>query len=259
MARVLVTGSTTGLGLAAAHELLDGGHSVVLHARNTQRAAELGSLAARAAGVVIGDLASLGETRSIAEQVNILGRLDAVIHNAAVPSERERIPTAEGHARVPAVNLLAPYLLTVLIQRPARLIYLSSGLHTSGRASLDDLDWTRRRWNGRQAYSDSKLFLTVLAVAIARRWPDVRSNAVDPGWVPTRMGGPAASDDLTLGHETQVWLATSDDPAAAVSGKYWYHQQIRSPAPAVSDRAFQDDLLHQLAVVTGEALPDHRT
>jgi NAD(P)-dependent dehydrogenase (short-subunit alcohol dehydrogenase family) len=206
--------------------------------------------------VVIGDLADFNEIRLIAEQVNALGKLDAVIHNAALPAEPERIPTAEGHPQVLAVNLLAPYLLTVLVRRPSRLVYLSSGLHTSGRTSLDDMDWTARPWNGRQAYSDSKLFVTVLAAAIARRWPDVRSNAVDPGWVPTRMGGPAASDDLTLGHQTQVWLATSDDPAAGVSGKYWYHQQIRIAAAAVSDHAFQDKLLHKLKTITGEALPN---
>jgi NAD(P)-dependent dehydrogenase (short-subunit alcohol dehydrogenase family) len=143
----------------------------------------------------------------------------------------------------------------VLVRRPSRLVYLSSGLHTSGRESLDDIDWTARPWNGRQAYSDSKLFVTALAAAVARRWPEVRSNAVDPGWVPTRMGGATASDDLTLGHETQVWLVTTDDPAAAVSGRYWYHQQIVRPARAVSDRAFQDGLLQKLMTITGEPFP----
>ena len=87
-------------------------------------------------------------------------------------------------------------------------------MHTSGRTSLDDLDWTTRRWDGTQAYCDSKLLVTTLAAAVARHWPDVRSNAVDPGWVPTRMGGPHATDDLALGHDTQVWLATSDEPGA---------------------------------------------
>ena len=53
-----------------------------------------------------------------------------------------------------------------------------------------------------------------LALAVARRWPDVRSNAVDPGWVATRMGGAAAPDDLALGGETQAWLAAGEDPAA---------------------------------------------
>jgi NAD(P)-dependent dehydrogenase (short-subunit alcohol dehydrogenase family) len=256
MARVLVTGSTTGLGRAAAQALLDGGHTVVLHARNAQRAADLGPLAERAAGVATGDLANHDETRALAEHANALGSLDAVIHNAGVYAEPERNPTADGHPRLLAVNLLAPYLLTALVRRPARLIYLSSDMHTAGRATLDDLNWTRRPWNGIQAYSDSKLYVTALAAAIARHWPDVRSNAVDPGWVPTRMGGPGAPDDLTLGHQTQVWLATSDDHAAAQTGKYWYHQRKRNPAATVNDPAFQDELLAELTRVTGVPLPN---
>jgi NAD(P)-dependent dehydrogenase (short-subunit alcohol dehydrogenase family) len=228
---------------------------VVLHARNAQRAADLGPLTARAAGVIIGDLANQHETRRLAEEVNALGDLDAVIHNAGVYAAPERGSTAEGHAQVLAVNVLAPYLLTALIRRPARSIYLSSDMHAAGRATLDDIDWTRRPWNGVQAYSDSKLFVTVLSAAVARRWPDLCSNAVDPGWVPTRMGGRSAPDDLALGHRTQVWLATSNDRDANVSGKYWYHQRQRDPAPAVRDLAFQAALLDELARITGQPLP----
>lgn len=255
MARVLVTGSTTGLGLAAAQTLLADGHNVIFHARNLERAADLGDLARKPTGVVIGDLASHSETRHVAEQVNTLGPLDAVIHNAGVYAEPERTTTEDGHPRVLAVNVLAPYLLTALIRRPSRLIYVSSDMHVAGRATLDDIDWTNRPWDGVQAYSDSKLLVTVLAAAVARRWRDVCSNAIDPGWVKTRMGGPSAPDNLTLGHQTQVWLATSDDQAAAVSGKYWYHQHPSDPAPAVSDLTFQDALLRELASITSEPLP----
>ena len=107
------------------------------------------------------------------------------------------------------VNIVAPYVLTALIDRPQRLVYLSSGMHRGGRSDLADLDWSGLRGTG--SYSDSKLFVTTLALAVAGLWPDVCSNAVDPGWVPTRMGGRQAPDDLRLGHVTQVWLATSDD------------------------------------------------
>src|SRR5215213_9122288 len=141
MSRILVTGSTTGLGLAAAAALLDDGHDVILHARSRERAADLGPLSGRAAGVVIGDLADLAQTRRLADDVNELGRLDAVIHNAGIYTERAPNRTTEGHPRVFAVNVLAPYLLTARVRRPARLIYLSSGMHTGGRPSLDDLDW----------------------------------------------------------------------------------------------------------------------
>lgn len=255
MSRILVTGSTTGLGLGAAEELLDNGHRVVLHARTASRAAELGAVAHRAEATVFGDLADRAATVELAEQVNDLGGFDAVIHNAGVYVDAEPMRTAEGHPRVVAVNVIAPYLLTTLIDRPARLVYVTSGMHESGRAGLDDVDWTTRRWNGTQAYCDSKLLVSTLSAAVARRWPNVRSNAVDPGWVPTRMGGPNAPDDLVLGHRTQAWLATTDDNAADATGGHWFHQQRHDPAPAVNDLGFQDELIAWLESTTGVRLP----
>jgi NAD(P)-dependent dehydrogenase (short-subunit alcohol dehydrogenase family) len=256
MSRVLVTGSTTGLGKATAAALLDDGHHAVVHARNTQRAGHVDDLVARGADLVVGDLSIRADVVSIADQVNSLGPLDAVVHNAGVYIDRDRVQTPDGHAQVLAVNVLAPYLLTALIERPRRLVYLSSGMHRDGDPSLRDLDWHERRWSGVQAYCDSKLYLTTLSAAIARRWPAVHTNAVDPGWVPTRMGGPAASDDLTLGHVTQTWLAVSDEPAAATaSGRYWFHQRTEQPAVVVDDVEFQAALLEQLAALTGVELP----
>lgn len=254
MARIFITGSADGLGLAAARTLLHGGHEVVLHTRTPGRASALGDLAAQAAGVVVGDLSSAADTRSLADQVNSLGRMDAVIHNAGTYLEPARGTTPEGHARTLAVNTLAPYLLTALIDRPDRMIYLSSGMHRSSRDSLEDIDWTVRRWNASQAYSESKLYITTLAFAVARRWPSVLSNAVDPGWVRTKMGGPGAPDDLEIGHLTQTWLAASDDPAALTSGGYWHHRKRRTPAAEALEPRFQDRLLDELAELTGIAL-----
>jgi len=255
MARVLITGSTTGLGLAAARSLLDDGHEVVLHARSSARAAGLADLAPRAAGVAVGDLASADETRSVADHVNSVGRIDAVIHNAAIYVDPRRVATPEGHARTLAVNALAPYLLTAWIDRPSRLVYISSSSHKQGDPSLQDIDWRARSWSGVQAYCDSKLFVTALAFAVARRWPDVHANAVDPGWVATRMGGPGAPDDLELGHRTQIWLAVSNDREATGSGGYWYHQQPQPPAPAALDESFQDALVDELIRLTDVRLP----
>jgi NAD(P)-dependent dehydrogenase (short-subunit alcohol dehydrogenase family) len=130
-------------------------------------------------------------------------------------------------------------MLTALIERPLRLIYLSSGLHRSGDGSLRDIDWTERRWDTSRAYAESKLYIVALAFAVARRWPDVLSNAVNPGWVPTKMGGARAPDDLEMGHQTQTWLAVSDDPAAKVSGRYWFHRQRRVPPRKLPIRAFR--------------------
>jgi NAD(P)-dependent dehydrogenase (short-subunit alcohol dehydrogenase family) len=252
--RIFITGSTDGLGRAAASVLIDEGHDVVLHARTRERAATVSDLAPDAAGVVIGDLASAAETRDLADQVNQIGRMDAVIHNAGVFLEPSRSATADGHATTLAVNTLAPYLLTALIDRPDRLIYLSSGLHHAAAGSLRDIDWTARPWNARQAYAESKLQVTALALTLARAWPEVLSNAVDPGWVPTKMGGPGATDDLEQGYLTQTWLAVSTDAAAAVSGGYWHHRQRQAPAPQARDLAFQDQLIDRLAALTGVAL-----
>lgn len=254
MRRVFITGSTDGLGRGAAEELIEQGHQVVLHARSKERAAALSALAPKAAGVVIGDLSSAAQTRSLAGQVNKLGRMDAVIHNAGIFREPTRGSTPEGHAKVFAVNVLAPYMLTALIERPDRLVYLSSSMHRSGEGPLDDIDWTTRRWDTYRAYSESKLFVTALAFAVARRWPKVYSNAVDPGWVPTKMGGSGAPDDLEQGHQTQTWLATSDDAAAKTSGGLWFHRERQKPAAQSLDTKFQDELLARLAAITGVKL-----
>lgn len=242
MARVFITGSAAGLGKATAQTLLGEGHRVVVHVRARDRLAAVRELVERGAVAVIGDLADLEQTRAVADQVNALGPMDAVVHNAGVYS---------GPAILP-VNVVAPYALTVLVRRPARLIYLSSGMHRGGRATLDGLDWSGRRATG--SYSDSKLLVTTLAMAVARRWPDVLSNAVDPGWVPTRMGGPNAPDDLRLGHVTQEWLATSDAEDARTTGGYWHHQRRVEPHASVHDVAFQEALLESLARATGARL-----
>jgi NAD(P)-dependent dehydrogenase (short-subunit alcohol dehydrogenase family) len=254
MRRIFITGSTDGLGLAAARALMEEGHEVVLHARSQKRASALADLAPRSAGLAIGDLSSASETRSIAEQVNKIGRMDTIIHNAGVYLIADRGNTPERHAIVLAVNTLAPYILTALIDRPNRLIYLSSGMHRGASGSLRDIDWVERRWDASTAYSESKLYLTALAFAIARRWPGVLSNAVDPGWVPTKMGGASAPDDLTMGHLTQTWLAVSEDPAARLSGKYWYHRNHQQPAAEALDHSFQDRVVAKLAELTGVSL-----
>jgi NAD(P)-dependent dehydrogenase (short-subunit alcohol dehydrogenase family) len=121
---------------------------------------------------------------------------------------------------------------------------------------LKDLKWEDRPWQGQQAYSDTKLHDVLLAFAIARRWPDVLSNALEPGWVATKMGGAGAPDDLDAGHRTQAWLAVSDDPAATVTGEYFYHMQRRAPNPASLDEARQEKLLEACARLSGVTLPN---
>jgi NAD(P)-dependent dehydrogenase (short-subunit alcohol dehydrogenase family) len=255
MARVFITGSSDGLGRTAAELLIEQGHKVVLHARSEQRGEEALAAVPGAETVVMGDLTSIAQTRGVAEQVNKLGSFDAVIHNAGIGyREPRRIATEDGIPHLFSVNTLAPYILTALIERPKRLVYLSSGLHRNGDASLKDLAWEDRPWQGQQAYSDTKLHDVLLAFAIARRWPGVLSNALEPGWVATKMGGPGAADNLDAGHRTQVWLAVSNDKAATVSGEYFYHMRLRAPVPATREVELQEKLIEACRGFSGVSL-----
>jgi NAD(P)-dependent dehydrogenase (short-subunit alcohol dehydrogenase family) len=255
MAKILVTGSSGGLGLMTGRLLAEEGHRVVLHARSEARAEAVRAALPQAEAVVVGDLSTLAAMRDVADQANGQGRFDAVIHNVALGyREARRVETVDGLSQIWAVNVLAPYVLTALIHRPDRLVYLSSGMHTGGDSSLDDLQWSRRRWNGSQAYADTKFHDVLLAFGVARHWPDVLSNALTPGWVPTRMGGPGAPDDLEQGHLTQAWLAVSEDPEARVTGCYFYHQRLGAVNPAARDSELQDRLLDYCRDLSGIAL-----
>ena len=256
MSSILVTGSTQGIGLETAATLIAAGHRVVLHARDADRAADARTALPDAAGILVGDLASLAQTREVAAQAARAGAFDAVIHNAGVGGGvPERAVTEDGLERIFHINVVAPYLLTALMPRPARLVYLTSGLQEQGTVVWDDLQFTSRPWDGMQAYSDSKLYDVMLALALARRWPDTIVNAVDPGWVKTRMGGPAATDQLSQGADTPVWLATSTDHDALRSGRYLKHRRTLTPNPAARDEAQQNTLITRLAEITGETLP----
>jgi NAD(P)-dependent dehydrogenase (short-subunit alcohol dehydrogenase family) len=255
VASIFITGSADGLGRLAAQRLVASGHVVVLHARNQQRAQDAMRAVPGARTVLVGDLASIEETRALAEQANTTGPFQTVIHNAGIfRPNLPRLETVDGLEATFAVNALAPYLLTALIETPQRLVFISSELHQIAQPDLSDLQ-SRRRWSGFQAYANSKLFVVALAFSIARCWPHVLSNAVNPGVVPTRMGGPQAPDNLELGGETQVWLAVSTDHEALVSGEYLYHKEIRSAHPAASDVNFQNQLLNACAQLTGVKLP----
>ena len=255
MASIFVTGSSDGIGLQTARQLVSGGHRVVLHARDETRAKDAAAAVPAAAGVAVGDLSLIDGIRRTAEEASKLGPYDAVIHNAGVGSAAARHPTSDNTERIFAVNVLGPYLLTALMPLPERLIYLSSGLEASGRVHLDDLQWERRRWNGSQAYCDSKLYDVLLAFAVARRRPDLRSNAVDPGWIKTKLGGPRATGELPAGADTQVWLATSGEPEALVTGRYFKRRQDLRANPDAYDTELQEALLAACAKLTGTELP----
>lgn len=148
MSRVFITGSTDGLGLLAAELLVSQGHRVVLHARNSASEADVKRRLPAAETVVTGDLSRIAQTRTIAEQVNRFGRFDAVIHNAGTDyNTPRRIETQDGLSHHFAVNTLGPYILTALIERPKRLVYLSSSMHRGANADFSDIQWKCRSWN----------------------------------------------------------------------------------------------------------------
>ena len=256
MASILVTGSSDGIGRETARQLVAGGHRVVLHARDGRRAEQAAAAVPGATGVVAGELSTVAGIGQAAESANALGPYDVVIHNAGVGGgQAERVVTPDGNERIFAVNVLAPYLLTALMPLPPRLVYLTSGLESAGRVNLGDLQWERRPWNGMQAYSDSKLYDVLLAFAVARRYPRVLSNAVDPGWIKTKLGGPGATDELPEGAQTQVWLASSDEPAAQVTGRYFKRRADLKANPAAYDVGLQEALLAACAELAGARLP----
>ncbi|MCW3105170.1 MAG: family NAD(P)-dependent oxidoreductase [Bacteroidetes bacterium] len=244
MGRIFITGSADGLGQLAARALIAGGHQVVLHARNEERGQEALDKTPGAEAVVTGDLSNIDETKKLASRVNALGIFDAVIHNAGVYNASPK--------DLFAVNTLAPYVLTCLIQKPKRLIYLSSDMHQGGQAKLESFKNDINEIN----YSDSKLHVLMLAKAVARRWQGVYVNALNPGWVPTKMGGAGAPDSLESGFQTQVWLAVSNDERAKVSGRYFYHKKELPSNPEADNILLQERFLTLCKEITDVSFPE---
>lgn len=252
MSLVLVTGSSDGIGAEIARVIAQQGHRVILHARNDERAE---ACRARSADVVVGDLASLSSTGDLAASVGRVGAPDVVVHNAGWAShDTNRTITEDGLEQTFQVNLLAPYLLTAALPLPQRLVFVSSDSISRGRIDLEDLQH-ESAWTADSAYADSKLGLAALAFAIARRFPSVVSNAVHPGWVRTKMSGNEAPLNVGQGADTPVWLATSTDAGAKVSGAFFHNRRPVSINPQASDTRVQDGLVERCAELCAAALP----
>ncbi|MDJ1505746.1 SDR family NAD(P)-dependent oxidoreductase [Xanthocytophaga agilis] len=233
MGRIFITGSSDGLGKMAAKLLINNGHHVVLHARNEQRAEDALKANPKAKSVLIADLSSISETIALAAKANALGHFDAIIHNAGVGyRESNKILTVDKLPHVFAINSLSPYLLTSLIEKPKRLIYMSSGLHRDGDSSLDDLLWEHKTWNGFQAYADSKSHNVLLAFAVANQWTQVASNALE-----------------------QVWLASSLNVQVLQSGGYYYHKQPRQVHPESKNHEIQQLFIDRCSEISGIKFP----
>ncbi len=180
-----------------------------------------------------------------------MGRFDAVIHNAGLYQVSNLEISVDGLSLFLGVNTIAPYLLTSLMHKPQTLIYLSSGMHLQGDPTLKGLQGTKPR----VSYSDSKLHDLILAKAVARKWPETYSNVVDPGWVPTKMRGEGAPDDLEKGYQTQVWLASSNDAKALVTGRYFHHQRAANYLSKSDDISTQEQFLKLCEQISGVKFP----
>lgn len=251
--RVLITGSSDGVGSLVAKNLTSRGHSVILHARSEQRAQDAKAACPAAEACLVADLTDIAHVKSMAQDINALGQVDAIIHNAGL-YEPPYSQTKEGWTPVFAVNVVAPYILSCSTRLPKRLLFISSNAHNHGDGSLKDITWMqrgKREYDSPQAYSDSKLQVSLIASAFARRFPEMRVNSVDPGWVPTKMGGPDAPDDIGASVDTYTLLAEGAGDAQDVTGKYWLANKIKEHNPVLDQVVTQEALLKELKRLTG--------
>lgn len=238
MSKIFITGSSDGIGFEAAKELINLGHEVILHARDRKKAKVLEQRLK--AKVLIADFNNNDEIKHLAEELNKLDRFDTIIHNAGVLNEDEN--------SIFQVNVLAAYILTMLIKKPKQLIYIGSNMHSQGNFDLDILEKERK-----VDYSTSKLLILMMSLAIARHWQDIKVNCVDPGWVKTKMANYNAPDTLEEGSATQVWLASTSD--LNYSGKYFYHLQETIYSTKAVDKKIQDKLINIYEKISGINFP----
>ncbi|KAL4913902.1 hypothetical protein BDW62DRAFT_220478 [Aspergillus aurantiobrunneus] len=255
MARIFITGSSDGIGQAAAKLLADQGHSVVLHARNADRAVSAHQAIPGAEAVLVGDLSSIAEIKRLADEANRLGDrpFDTIIHNAGIgyggTSSREI--TADNISAVFAVNTLAPYILTCRMKRPtSRLLYMSSDSHYGGDESL-------RNATQSHSYGNSKLHDVMLANAFARRWgEEIQVVSMHPGWVRTKMGGSMAPGGTDKPAKALAqWAAGQGSLASLKSGTFFTTRGEESAHPGAANVNKQEELLRICKEVSGVSIP----
>lgn len=255
MVRIFITGSSDGIGLAAAKLLADQGHSVVLHARNASRAASTREAVPNASNVLIGDLRSISATKKLASEANALDPqpFDVIIHNAGIgyggTSSREI--TSDKISAVFSVNTLAPYILTCLMHKPtSRLLFMSSDSQYGGDESLRNVTQSH-------SYSDSKLHDVMLANAFSRRWGnEIQVVSMHPGWVRTKMGGGMAPGGTsTPAKALAEWAAGKGPLAALKSGAFFTTSGEDSTHPGAGNVNKQEELLKICKDVSGVSVP----
>jgi len=265
--RVLVTGATSGIGRETALRLAALGAEVAVHGRDMARGAAVLAAVREAAGasrgrLYLADLSTLDGVRRLAAIVRRdLPALDVLVANAGVYSP-ERVETADGLELTFAVNVVAPILLAVELlpalrrAAPARIVVVGSASHWTGEIHWDDLQWCRRPYDGVAVYDQSKLAVTMLTFALARRLrgSGVTAVCLDPGDVDTAMlraGWPELEGvPVEEGATTSIWLAAAEE-AAALHGVYLEDGRVTEPLAAARDEAAQERLWQALEGITG--------
>ncbi|KAF7720207.1 Short-chain dehydrogenase/reductase (SDR) family protein [Penicillium ucsense] len=253
MVRILITGSSDGLGLEAARQLIQRNHTVYLHARNQQRAEEARAKCPGAAGVLIADLTTMAETKKLAEEANAIGTFDAVILNAGMFHGDYRKTPDFGMPALAFVNVIALYSLVCLLNRPKRLILISSTLHKQAKTDLKDPFWLERGEKGFQvfqAYCDSKFHVLLLAKAAARRFKGTSVTAVHPGWIQTKMGGESATDNMQDGIDTYLMLAEGDYDQSLTGVYFEPKRKLAGSLPAGDDENLQEQMVQACEELT---------
>jgi NAD(P)-dependent dehydrogenase (short-subunit alcohol dehydrogenase family) len=259
--RVVITGATNGIGLAAAVELARRAARLTIVARSEARAADavarIRETAGAAVDVLMADLSSQASIRRVAGE--ILSRYPAVqvlVNNAGAIYARRQL-SEDGIELTWAVNHLAPFLLTnLLLDRlkacaPARIITTSSDAHRGARVPFDDVN-AERSWgrSGFPRYGETKLANILFTVELARRLEGtgVTANAFHPGFVASgfnrnngvlmRLGMALSrpfARSASRGAQTLVWLADSEE-AGQVNGGYFYDMRQVAATAAATDR-----------------------
>lgn len=270
-----ITGATSGIGEVAAREIADRGATVVMVVRDEDKARRVSAGIDEATGNddvhgVICDLSSFAQVRRAADELlERWDRLDVLLNNAgAIFGERKL--TEDGHEMTMQVNHLSHFLLANLVleriveSAPARIVNVSSAVHTGGHIDLDDLGY-ERGWSAWDAYNDSKLANILFTRELARRLEgrDVTVNAMHPGSVNTNFGRSAGKLGKALvkalgwmrispekGADTLVYLATSDE-VAGVTGEYFVKRRPMRPSEEARDDELARRLWERSAQLTG--------
>jgi NAD(P)-dependent dehydrogenase (short-subunit alcohol dehydrogenase family) len=249
---VVVTGASSGIGLAAAEELGRRGARVVLLGRDQQRLAaaadRVKAVSAADVDAYRCDFGSLAQVREVAQTLRErYPRIDVLANNAGGTIPKRRF-TVDGFEETIQSNHLAPFLLSHELRgslRDGLIINTSSRAHMQGRLNPDNLNGTGQAYVPLMTYGSAKQANILFTVEATKRWPEIVSVAYHPGVVRTRFGHESAIYGFFYrwapglrsperGARTLVWLATVDR-AELTPGGYYVDEKLRRPAPKATD------------------------